>query len=48
MEGMQLDKAKKQAVNQAAGRRAIDVDFEVLIDECKKKVGAALNHVSAT
>ena len=48
MEAMKIDKAQRQAMNAAAGKGMIDVDFEQLIDEKKKNVGAALNHVSAT
>ena len=36
MDAMQNDKIKKQEINQAQGRRAIDVDFESLIDDRKK------------
>jgi len=48
MEAMKIDKAQRQAMNAAAGKGLIDVDFESLINEQKKNVGAALNHVSAT
>lgn len=48
MEAMKIDKANRQAQNQAAGKGQIDVDFEQLVTEKKKGVGAALNHVSAT
>lgn len=48
MEAMKQDKAQRQAMNQAAGKGQIDVDFEQLVDEKKKGVGQALNHVSST
>ena len=48
MEAMKIDKAQRRAMNAAAGKGLIDVDFESLINEQKKNVGAALNHVSAT
>ncbi len=48
MEAMKLDKAQRQAINLAAGKGQIDVDFEQLVSDKKKNVGAALNHVSAT
>ena len=48
MEALKIDKEARQAMNQAAGKGLIDVDFEQLIEERKKAVGAALNHVSAT
>ena len=48
MEAMKQDKAHRQAMNQAAGKGQIDVDFEQMVDDKKKNVGQALNHVSST
>ena len=48
MEAMKIEKAERQAMNAAQGKGLIDVDFEMLIEDKKKEVGAALNHVSAT
>lgn len=48
MEAMKIEKAERQAMNAAQGKGLIDVDFEMLIEDKKKNVGAALNHVSAT
>lgn len=39
MEAMKQDKAKMKAQNQAMGRQATDVDYEMLIEENKAKVG---------
>ncbi len=35
-------------MNQAAGKGQNDVDFEQMVDDRKKNVGQALNHVSST
>lgn len=43
-----LNKEKREKANVAAGRPKTDADYEILIDENRAKVGAALNHVSAT
>lgn len=48
---MHEDKIKKEnreKANVAAGRPKTDADYEIMIDEHRAKVGAALNHVSAT
>lgn len=47
MQQMKEDKAQRQLANQAAGKNN-DVEYDLLIDQNKALVGAALNHVSAT
>ena len=48
MEAMKQDKAQRQMQNMAAGKGQIDVDFEMLVQDKKKNVPKAVNHVSAT
>ena len=43
-----IQKAERNAANVKAGKPNIDADYDILIDQQKSKVGAALNHVSAT
>ena len=43
---MQEKKDRKEQ-NEKAGKN-FDVDFDILIEKKKEKVGAGLNHVSAT
>ena len=42
-----VNKEKREKANVAAGRPKTDADYEIMIDEHRAKVGAALNHVSA-
>jgi len=48
MDQDRLDKAQRQQANDKAGRNKTDAEFDLLIEQHKAKVGAALNHVSAT
>ena len=42
------EKALRQAQNDQKGRNNTDADFDILVDQHKAAVGAALNHVSAS
>ena len=41
-------KAEKRAANDKMGRNNTDADFDLLVEQAKAKVGAGLNHVSAS
>ena len=45
---MRDQKAERQQNNKEQGRTNTDAEFDLLIDQHKSKVGAALNHVSST
>ena len=47
MQQMKEAKEERKIANQAAGK-VNDVEYDILIDQNKAQVGAALNHVSAT